>query len=90
MKIRQYPTRSRNKFITLPPYQDQEYLKDFQTKFYLVPIDKARTFLSLVKNGSRLLDEIRLHGTRSDTCKLVKNKRKKELMVTLLFPAYLT
>lgn len=76
--------------MTLPPYQDQEYLKDLQTKFYLDPIVKARTFLSLVKNGSRLLDEIRLHGTRSDTCKLVKNKMKKELMVTLLFPAYLT
>ena len=41
-------------------------------------VDKARTFLSLARNCvSRLLDEIGLHGTQSDTCKLVKKTEGK-------------
>ena len=65
--------------------QDKEvmqYLEDLQTKFCIVPIDKAANkFYFICKNFyvSKLIDEIGLRGIQSDTYKLV-NKLKKEVI----------
>ena len=76
-----YLQEVRKGYNTSPVLQDEEvrqYLKYIQTKFYIVPIDKASNNFSFVCKKFcvfKLLDETGLRGTQSDTYKLV-NKLK--------------
>ena len=73
--------KSKQIYNTSSVLQDEEvqhYLKDIQTKFFIVLIDKvSNNFYFIIKNSvSTLLYEI---GTQSDTCQLV-NKLKEEMI----------
>ena len=57
----------------------RQYLKDFQTKFFIVTIDKALNKFSFIckkLSVSKLLNEIGLRGIQYDIYILVKNLRK--------------
>ena len=70
-------------YNTSPVLQDEEvwqYLKDLQTIYCIVPIDKASSNFSFICKKfyvSKFFDEIGLSGTRSDTYKLVNKLKGK-------------
>ena len=71
-----------NTFLALQDEEVTQNLKDLQTKICIVSIDKASKNFSFICKKlyvSKLLDEIGLRVTQSDTYKLV-NKLKNEVI----------
>ena len=70
-------------YNTSPVLQDKEvwqYLKDLQTIYCIVSIDKASKNFSFICKKfyvSKFFDETGLSGTRSDTYKLVNKLKEK-------------